>query len=174
MGDDEAARARINARVRLLSEKLESLQTEVGEPDPKDVQIFGFLGGSIRSDRFNRPVINYMKGDEEREARRTLVKLLRGDDPLSPELRDLLAALFDPAPAKLADGTPIDRQLIFRRRGRNREFHRDLFISLLMSMQVTAGRSVASALGHLAREYRMTPEAVRKAWKKFKSRKPTP
>jgi hypothetical protein len=173
MSDDDAVRHRVEARAGVLIGTIETLLTELGTPDAKGAQIFGLLGGCTRTGKLNRVVFEYMKGDEEREARRILAELLRSDEPLSRELRDLLAALFDPDFSELADGTPIERQIVFRfRTGRRTEFYRDLFIRLLMAMQVGAGVPIKDALAKVGQGFGMEPDAVRKVWEKSRRRQP--
>jgi hypothetical protein len=166
MADEDMLRA-LDARVDYLTATIKNLLDELGPEEDEDRYVFGLLGGCIGLDKLNRPVVRYLIGDEERVARRVLVQLLRSDRPLSRELRDLLAALFDPDRGH----PPIGRRLVFtKRRGRSAEFHRDLIIHLLMVMQVGAGFAVDSALDRVGRIYGMTSDAVRKVWEKSQQR----
>ena len=175
MGDEDRTRQKVKARAIFAAQTLENLLAELGSPTNKEIQIFGLLGGSVRTiGKSSRLVIEYLRGDGEREARRTLANLLRSDEPLSRELRDLLAALFDPDLSQLADGTPIERQLVFRRRSRSSEFHRDFLIRFLMAMLVGAGVSIEDALRGVGQELRIEPGAVRKVWEKSRRAKPSP
>jgi hypothetical protein len=159
MVDDKEVCRRLEARRALLTAKIEL--ADLGpDDDADDIIIFALLGGRIHFDRLNRPTIRYP--DKEQAARRALVGRLRGDRPLSRELRDLLAALFDPDQSELADGTPV-RQLVFKfRKGRKLEFHRNLMINLILSMQTGAGISINDALGRTGQIFGMESEAIRK------------
>jgi hypothetical protein len=157
---NENASSGIKARAAYLTETIDNLLTELGPEDDDDRRIFELLGGRVIKTG-NRPTIAYLNDDEERAARRLFVKLLRGDQSLSREIRNLLAALFDPDPQR----SWVERQLVFRLcRGRKREFHRDLIINLLMHMQVGAGIAVKTASDKVARALGMTSDAVRKVW----------
>jgi len=128
--------------------------------DDDDSRISELLGGRVIKTR-KRPAIAYLNDDEERVARCVFVKLLLGDEPLSREIRNLLAALFEPDPQR----SWVERQLVFRLRSRRkREFHRDLIINLLMNMLVGAGIAVTTASDTVARTFEMTSDAVRKVW----------
>jgi hypothetical protein len=134
----------------------------LGPEDDDDRRIFELLGGRVIKIR-KRPAIAYLNNDEERVARGVFVKLLLGDQPLSREIRNLLAVLFEPDPQR----SWVERQLVFQLRSRRkREFHRDLIIDVLMHMLVGAGIAVKTASDTVARALEMTSDAVRKVWER--------
>jgi hypothetical protein len=126
------------------------------------------LGGYIDHDARGLPHRKYLAGLEETRARSALAGILRSENPLDPDLRDKLAALFDPAPdTHLAS----EREIIFRHRGKGqrRDIDRTSAIALHVWDAVRKGSRVNAAIRSAAVRFAIDE---RNAWKALKIHRP--
>jgi len=123
--------------------------------------------------------------DDEREARRALVRLLRGDAPLDRDVRDGLAALFDPdnelriaitgvipGEGQLLGGfTPNDRKLTFQFRGRKRrpDHVRNTAIAQHVHDGIASGLTDKIASAATAEKFGISDDAVKRIWRAFRA-----
>jgi hypothetical protein len=123
--------------------------------------------------------------DDEREARRALVRLLRSEAPLERDVRDALAALFDPdnevripitgiiaGECRLLDGfTPNDRKLAFQFRSRKRrpDHVRNTAIAQHVHDGIASGLIAEKAWAATAEKFGLSDEAVKRIWGGFRT-----
>jgi hypothetical protein len=123
--------------------------------------------------------------DDEREARRALVRLLRSDTPLDRDVRDGLAALFDPdnelriaitgvipGEGQLLGGfTPNDRKLTFQFRSRKRrpDHVRNSAIAQQVHDGIASGLTAEKALAATAEKFGVSDDAVKRIWRAFRA-----
>ena len=107
------------------------------------------------------------KGPEEREARLSVARLLRSDKPLDHQLRQHLAALFDPEEDTYPGG---ERRLLFtyrRRPGRYRDNFRNSQIAEYIRGQRKAGLTVEKAIEAATDKFGklgLREDMIRKIW----------
>jgi hypothetical protein len=94
--------------------------------------------------------------DEERTARQALVRVLRGDRPLSLTLRKRLAELFD------AESTLAERRLVFqfRRRGHRSHHMANSQIANYVDRKIREGNPVEAAVQLAMDVYGLTRKAI--------------
>lgn len=123
--------------------------------------------------------------DDERKARRALVRLLRSDAPLARDVRDALAALFDPdnelripmtgvipGECQLPSGfTPNDRKLAFQFRSRQRrpDHVRNTAIAQHVHDGIASGLTEEKAAGTTAEKFGLSVDAVKRIWSGFRT-----
>jgi hypothetical protein len=120
--------------------------------------------------------------DDEREARQALVRLLRSEAPLDRDVRDALAALFDPdnelritgvipGECQLMDWyTPNDRKLTFqfRSRKRRRDPVRNSAIAQHVHDGIASGLTAEKAWADTAAKYGLSDDVVKRIWSGFR------
>jgi len=122
--------------------------------------------------------------DDEREARRALVRLLRSDAPLDRDVRDGLAVLFDPdnelriaitgviaGEGQLLGGfTPNDRKLTFQFRSRKRrpDHVRNTAIAQHVHDGIASGLTDEKAWAATAQKFGLPDDAVKRLWDGFR------
>jgi hypothetical protein len=105
----------------------------------------------------------YLEGEEERDARRVLARLLR-EGRLHPIFHIVLAEMFDPV---RQSGIGRERhKLTFTDRTYN---GRDLMIGLDLAMAAHVGQKLESAVSDAAHKYGVKVRTVTRAWSKFKN-----
>ena len=108
----------------------------------------------------------YRKGSrEESDARRAMARLLRSKDPLERQLRDSLAALFDPDPSGLEQRKI---KIVFQGRGNRRDHVRDTQIAEHVWEKVRAGAKVTAAIESAAEVFGVEVETITKIWGRYK------
>lgn len=122
------------------------------------------LGGFVVEDK-KLPRIDYLKPDsrEELAARAALARLLRKPAPLTAELREQLAALFDP----VANAHPaIERRIVFRhrRRGKRPQHMRNTQIAHHIWDRLKSGWKVERAVKDAIDRYDLSREEIYRIW----------
>lgn len=123
------------------------------------------LGGYLDHDKHGLLHKKYLT--DETQARRSIASLLRSESPLDPDLRDKLAALFDPAPDTHG---AIDRKLIFAHRGRGarKKLERTSSIAWHVWGLVTRGLTADAAIQSAAGQFEVDERNVKKMWAKHR------
>ena len=83
------------------------------------------LGGFLKEDKRGLPHKKYLikNSTDEQEALATLASILRSRGPLDRDLRDMLAALFDP---KAGTHPVVERKIVFAHRTKGRRKKRQI------------------------------------------------
>jgi hypothetical protein len=120
----------------------------------------------------------YLSGEDERQARKALVRLLLADAPLSMRIRRRLAALFDPEPpvtphnqAQLDAWETAPRLIVFRGRTnrRRKHFARDANIGAWMQNEWLGGASLKEARRRASKEFKLSDKKLKDIWSETKS-----
>jgi hypothetical protein len=145
-------------------------------------QALAFLAGIVDRNKKGLPVLRYLDGEEEKEARAALVRLLVSRE-LSSELFHALALLFDP---QALDKSPFTasrhadlnhwnarfRQLFFkRRRGAPPKRYQHGAIGFEIYCNIVSDpstsdppMSLARAKAEAAKKYHLSSEAIQAIW----------
>jgi hypothetical protein len=125
------------------------------------------LGGYIENDARGLPRQKYLAKDAELEARSALASILRNQKPLDHDLREKMAALFDPAPDT---HTAVDRMMVFthRVRGRRQNSMANTAIAWHVREAVTQGNPVAAAIQLAADQFGVDDSTVKKLWLRYR------
>jgi hypothetical protein len=125
------------------------------------------LGGYTENDTRGLPCKKYLEKDIEPQARSALASILRNQNPLDYDLRDMLAALFDPAP----DTHPvIDRKVVFAHRGRGQRQNsaRNTAIAWHVWGAFTQGCTVEAAILSATDQFKLDESTVKKLWLRYR------
>ena len=143
------------------------------EHDPKyqDSLCLAYLGGfGVKTSR-GLPSTEYF-GDgskDEWEARETLAFLLRNQEPLSHELREVLAALFEPQPSPLAHPAGVrEVRLRKRKQGRTKNHAAATEIAKYVYDKAQARKPVNAAKADAAEQFEMDDRTIGKIWSAYK------
>ena len=143
------------------------------EHDPKyqNSLCLAYLGGfGVKTSR-GLPSTEYF-GDgskDEWEARETLAFLLRNQEPLSHELREVLAALFEPQPSPLAHPAGVrEVRLRKRKQGRTKNHAAATEIAKYVYDKAQAGKPVNAAKADAAEQFKMEYRTIGKIWGAYK------
>jgi hypothetical protein len=128
------------------------------------------LGGFIKEDKRGLPHKKYLiknSGDEQ-EALATLASILRSRGPLDRDLRDVLAALFDP---KAGTHPVVERKIIFahRTKGRRKNHATNTAIAWHVWREHKKGHTVTAAIESAVDRYGLDVTTVKKLWGKYRS-----
>jgi hypothetical protein len=139
--------------------------------------------GFITRDRKQLPEQQFLKGDDETEAREALARLLRSDEPLDKLLRILLAGQIDGRPyaykATRGPDASISQELLPRRRltftaprGRVRQDQKELKIGseILALLDNDRNLTVTAAIKEIADKYKLSTDRAWDAWEYMKKR----
>ena len=119
----------------------------------------------------------YLKGDDEREGRKALARLLRGGRPLNQGSRRMLAELFDPdlvPPAQRPEDVCFGPQRIlkfeFRSKGWRGHHVRDGRISLWMQERVDRGEAanIKDARRLASKQFKLGDDKLKQIWRETK------
>jgi hypothetical protein len=129
-----------------------------------------YLGGfGVKTSR-GLPSTEYF-GDgskDEWEARETLAFLLRNQAPLSHELREVLAALFEPQPSPLAHPAGV-REVRLRKRKQGRTKNHAAATEIVKYVYDKAhGKTVNAAKADAAEQFKMEYRTIGKIWGAYK------
>jgi hypothetical protein len=125
------------------------------------------LGGYIENDARGLPRKKYLAKDAELEARSALASILRNQKPLDPNLRDMLATLFDPAPGAHA---VIDRKVVFAHRGRGQRQNSMANTAIAWHVRgaIAQGSTVAAAIQSATDQFGIDDSTVKKLWGRYR------
>jgi hypothetical protein len=139
--------------------------------------------GFVTLDRKQLPEQQFLKADDETEARDALARLLRSDEPLDRLLRLLLAGHFDGRAcaysATRGPGSSLPQELLPRRRltftsarGQRREDQKQLKLGseILRLLDEDRTLTVTEAVTRTAEKYKFSSERVWGAWTNMKKR----
>jgi hypothetical protein len=146
------------------------MHTMEDEDDPQALILMKvLLGGFLKEDEQGRPHKEYLKKDSgsEQEAYATLASILRSRGPLDRDLRDMLAALFDPKP-----GTHpvVERKIVFahRTKGRRKNHEANTAVAWHVWGEVKKGNTVTAAIESAVVRYGLDVTTVKKLWGKYR------
>jgi hypothetical protein len=132
--------------------------------DTSDEQLaFEFLAGRFEETQIGQVSFEYLAGDKEQEARAALVRVLRGDQPLSHNVRFRLAALFDTAHSL----EEREFRISFRSKGRPNNAIA-LEIALYIAAEIALSANLRRAMGSAADRYNVSSATVWRAWSDHK------
>jgi hypothetical protein len=130
---------------------------------------YGLLDGSLDFDRRGLPREQYLKEGsvEEKEAREAISRLLRSPSPLDRQVREMLAALFDPRPNTSPWGK---RRIVFRFRssGNRQSSVRNSHIVSVIWDAVRAGAGVNKAVDSAIDKTGLSRERLMELWKRYR------
>jgi len=133
-----------------------------------DLQLaWALLDGYVDQDHRGRRHSKYFKrgSRDELDARRAIARLLRSKNPLERQLRDSLAALFDPDPPEWEQRKI---EIVFQGRGKPRDHVRNTQIAYHVWDQLDAGGKVAAAITSAAEEFEVSEEFVKQIWGRYR------
>jgi hypothetical protein len=146
------------------------MHTMEDEDDPQALILARvLLGGFIKEDKRGLPHKKYLikNSADEQEALATLASILRSRDPLDRDLRDMLAALFDPKP-----GTHpvVERKIVFahRTKGRRKNRAANTAIAWHVWREHKKGHTVRAAIESAVVRYGLDETTVKKLWGKYR------
>jgi hypothetical protein len=157
-----------------------------GSPPPADAATVGtmehdakyqnslclaYLGGFGVKNSRGLPSKEYFAdgSKDEWEARETLAFLLRNQEPLSRELREVLAALFEPQPSPLAHPAGVrEVRLRKRKQGRTKNDAAATEIAKYVYDKAQAGKPVNAAKADAALQFEMDERTIGKIWSAYK------
>lgn len=103
---------------------------------------------------------------DETEARHAIARLLREGEPLDWDLREKLAALFDP------DTHPAiaERKIVFSHRGRGQRqnYQANTAIAQHVWDAVTKGGPASAAILSAADQFKLDESTVKKLWRRYR------
>jgi hypothetical protein len=143
------------------------------EHDPKHQNnlCLAYLGGfSVKNSR-GLPSKEYFAdgSKDELEARETLAFLLRNQEPLSRELREVLAALFEPQASPLAHPAGVrEIRLRKRKQGQTKNHEAATHIAKFVYDEAQAGKTVNAAKADAALQFKMDERRIGKIWSAYK------
>jgi hypothetical protein len=148
------------ARARAVRAKIERSIVRDGRTDSELAEQFLFgrftkTKGKVR--------VEYLGDSDEDEARRALVRILRGDSPPNEQILRSLAALFD-------ERSCYDRKLVFasRRKGAPGLAVEDrLTIARTIGILLRDGKSQEAAFDEAGRVCSVSAETARNHWREF-------
>jgi hypothetical protein len=133
-------------------------------PPPDEDLAMEYIGGTV--DRTGKQLsCKYLEpgSEREREAKKALARLLRGDDPISKMIRWRLAALIDPHKAEARQF-----KISNRKRGEQPNHLLDVEIAIFVAGKVTTGIGVDAAVEEAWRHYGGSLRSAYRAWDKHK------
>src|ERR1700730_12899047 len=130
--------------------------------DDAAADILRLLKGYVTIDSRGLPKKVYLgRGtDEEKEARATLARLLRSDEPLDYEIRVSLAELVDPYPQFSERKITFE----FRSKGARENFYANAKIMHEVWAKVENGSTVTKAINEVAESYQQDESFIMKLW----------
>jgi len=134
----------------------------------EEAEILALLGGVVVNDTQGLPRQEFVTEAEETERRSLLARLLRSGRPLSQEIRNRLATLFDPDPDPAEPAA--ERQLVFkfRSRGRRPDHVRNTAIAMEIWTRVQNGQSVEQAVNAAMDKFGRERDTIYEIWGRFK------
>ena len=125
------------------------------------------LDGYLEEDAKGKLRLKYLKpgSEKERSARQALARVLRGNAPLEPQLRDSLASLLDPDPPEWQQRKIIIKA---RRPGGLTDHDRNTQIAYHIRDEVERGETVTAAIASAAENFAISPDMVTKIWSGYR------
>jgi hypothetical protein len=134
------------------------------DESPEFGLVLALLCGYVEYDGDHLPQHHYLiDAGQETTARVYLANLLRGPGNLSQQLREILAALFDPEPNK---HPAVEREILFKRRrsGRTNDAMRKSVIAGFIWNKVKSGQSAESAVLDASIKYKLERSRIFEIW----------
>lgn len=135
------------------------------------IRCYLLLTGWVSTDRSGLPGVQYLKLAEEDEARALLARWLRSDAPLTRQLREELAQVFEPASRDQNAPMPAsDRIVRFhkRRAGANRNNLASSSIADFVHERILEGTSVTEAIAVAAEKYDRHEDTIKIFWRRHR------
>jgi hypothetical protein len=125
------------------------------------------LSGSVGRGNRNRLHSTYLKpgSPEELQARQTLARLLRSNDPLDRQLRTFLANLVDPAPRQWE---PRTIRFVFRDKSQRVDSIANTQIAEYVRRLVCTSATVTEAIDRTVRRFGVQEDRVMKIWSNYR------
>lgn len=153
---------------RALMELHRKVQSMEHDPRSQRSLCLAYLSGYTTYDERGLPRKEYLaKGSEvEREARETLAFLLRSQEPLDRELRNVLAALFDP---QLSHPVAVrEVQFKMRNRGQTKNHDANTAIAWCVWEAARSGKTISAGVAEAVERFERDESTVLKLWSTYK------
>lgn len=142
-----------------------------GPVDPDLSTSFALLDGYVEHDAQGRARSKFLKEGSapEVEARKAICRVLRRSGTLNRQLREQLAALFDPDPRSWAPWQQRKIKLVPRYSGRSADHVRATQIACRVKELRQAGGSLNAAIASVSEEFSISVEMVKRIWGRLRA-----